>query len=635
MKRLATALSLARVGPLLTKELLVTSRRPRYYLLRFAYAAVLGLYVSLVWLGFVEQASGASAVYRTAHMSEMGKQIVSYIVCFQFGLAQLVAAVLLSTAISEEIYQRTLVPILTTPIGMWQIVAGKFLGRLLHVGLLLAVSLPLMGVVRVLGGVPWNYLLAGVCITVTACMFLGAVAMLFSVLCRRGYLSILATAGAAGGLYGVVGLVLLIIGGIGSAALGKWAMCVPLYPNPVAAMVHETVALHDPSATVPGFYWPIHCLLMLAATYGVLRLCQLLVGRVAIRKAIGMGAGQVDETDSARLAVRPPMLLEPVDASEAERSHIRLLNAAPQVAPPPRRQPAEAPAAKPGPPRERRWRPKGWGLSRVIGSPIVWRELRKPLLRDRVVQLVATGAAVFYLIYTYAILGATGAMDDPGVHVFFVQMFLLAAMVCTAVDASTTIAPERQARTWPSLLSTPVSDWHILLGKAGGSAFRCLPVWLFLAAHVLLFSAIGHLHPLAILHVGLIAVGAFAVLLALGTFLSARCRRPTTAVLLSAGLPVIAWGLLPVGTQLLGQVLGDRELADAVALANPITQAWVITDAAGRATREAYLAGWPDWHRGASATTVVLLASFLAHALLAVGLLAISKRRLRHHTFRQ
>ena len=105
------------VGPLFTKELLVTSRRPRYYLLRFAYASLLGLFIALVWLAFIESARGATAAYRIAHMSRMGEQIVSFIVCFQFGIAQFVSIILLSSAVNEEIYHRTLVPILTTPIG--------------------------------------------------------------------------------------------------------------------------------------------------------------------------------------------------------------------------------------------------------------------------------------------------------------------------------------------------------------------------------------------------------------------------------------------------------------------------------------------------------------------------------------
>ena len=65
------------VGPLLTKELLVTSRRPRYYLLRFGYAAFLGLFIALVWLGFLESANRQPAAWRATHKPELGKGIIS------------------------------------------------------------------------------------------------------------------------------------------------------------------------------------------------------------------------------------------------------------------------------------------------------------------------------------------------------------------------------------------------------------------------------------------------------------------------------------------------------------------------------------------------------------------------------
>jgi len=102
-------------GPLLAKEMLVTSRRMRYYALRFAYAGALALFIMTVWLGVVEGSAARSAGQRAQQMSELGKKLSGYIVWFQFVGAQLVAVVLLSGAISEEIHQRTLVPILTTP----------------------------------------------------------------------------------------------------------------------------------------------------------------------------------------------------------------------------------------------------------------------------------------------------------------------------------------------------------------------------------------------------------------------------------------------------------------------------------------------------------------------------------------
>jgi ABC-type transport system involved in multi-copper enzyme maturation permease subunit len=620
LQRLSTA-----VGPLFTKELLVTSRRAKYYMLRFAYAAVLGLFVSLVWLAFIESARGADAAYRIAHMSEMGKGIVSSIMCFQFGIAQFVAIILLSSAINEEIYQRTLVPILTTPIGYWQIVLGKFLGKLLHVGLLLAISLPLLGIVRVLGGVPWGYLLAGVCITVTASMFTGSVALLFSAINRRPYLAILASLGMVASLYVVVGLVLLMVSGIASAMLGNNGFCLVLYGNPVGAMTYETIYLNNPANRVPGFFWPIHCLVTLAMTAGVLKIAEIVVRKTALRKAVGAATAIADVSAVTVRAMHAAPVLMPADGSPVaqvlESPHYRRHEEAPS--------------------RKRWWKARGWNIQRMIGnSPIVWRELRKPLLRDRIVQIVAMCAVIFYLIYTYAILGASGAMARGETQAFFVCMFLLAGMLCTALDSATCIAPEKQARTWPALLCTPVGDWHILLGKAGGTAFRCLSVWIFLAAHVVLFTLLGFLHPIALIHVGLLAAWSGAFLTCSGVYFSTKYRSVTTALLMNLGLAGLLWILLPVGANLLGEVFGDRETAANIQAANPIVQAWVVVKGATltdhyniRYEDGSLRYDWPGTHYGWLGTTGIMFANTLGYGLAALWLAWRAKRMFRRNVF--
>jgi ABC-type transport system involved in multi-copper enzyme maturation permease subunit len=623
------------VGPLFTKEVLVSSRRPRYYLLRFAYAALLGLFIALVWLGLVESARSGSAAYRTTRMAEMGKQIVLYIVCFQFVAAQLVATVVLSAAISEEIYQRTLVPILTTPIRYSQIVVGKFLGRLLHVLLLLAISLPLMGVVRVLGGVPWGFLLSGVCLTVTAAALTGAVSMFFSIICRRAYLSMLATLGVVLALHVVLGGVVAMIIAIVSAVGGINLWAVALYPNPLAALIYECVVLMNPAKSAPGYYWPLHCVAMGAATGGVLKLCEILVRRSGIRKAIGMHAGTVAavEPPAARpapqRAARPPVLV-PVDelgsgealpAAEVEAAFAAEVRAATSL-----------PA-----PRTRRWKARGWNIREMVGSPIAWRELRKPLLRDKVVQIVVMCGVAFYLLYAYAVVGASGGLGKGHVHGVFVTLFLLTGMLCTAVDAATVIAPEKRARTWPALLSTPVSDWHILFGKAGGTLFRCLPVWLFLAGHLLIFTLAGVIHPLAVVHVGLLGVWTSVFLAGAGLYFSTRCRRATTAILGNVGLALLLWVLLPIFVGLVVQILGGQELFDGLLTLNPAVQSFVVTSG-GCTHRHLFdVSGleydWPGGEWGWLGTTALVFLSAAAYSLLGLLLGWRAKRLFRRNVF--
>ncbi|MHC4286078.1 MAG: hypothetical protein ACYSWZ_24365, partial [Planctomycetota bacterium] len=109
-------------GPIFGKELRVSSRRRRNYVLRFAYLAILTVFVVLVWHSMVKF-QGAAA-YRISQMSEAGLSIITTIIIFQFVATQLIAVVMLSTSISDEIYNRTLGVLMTTPINSFQIVMG-------------------------------------------------------------------------------------------------------------------------------------------------------------------------------------------------------------------------------------------------------------------------------------------------------------------------------------------------------------------------------------------------------------------------------------------------------------------------------------------------------------------------------
>jgi ABC-type transport system involved in multi-copper enzyme maturation permease subunit len=172
-------------GPIFGKELRVASRRRRQYALRFLYILALTVFVGVVWLGVVQYEGNASFVQ--SRMAAAGQRIVTTIVFFQFFAMQLLAIVLLSSAVSDEVYHRTLGILMTTPINSLQIVMGKLLSRLLQLVLLLALSLPMLAIVRVLGGVSWGYLLSGLCITLTAAIFAGSLSLLFSIRNRHAY----------------------------------------------------------------------------------------------------------------------------------------------------------------------------------------------------------------------------------------------------------------------------------------------------------------------------------------------------------------------------------------------------------------------------------------------------------------
>ncbi len=179
-------------GPFLAKELRVSSRHRRNYLLRAAYIALLLFFVAITWLSVVT-VSGGTLIYQKSRLAQAGKNITLTIVWFQFIASQLIAVIMFCNSISEEIYHRTLGVLLTTPVTTFQIVAGKLLSKLFQIILLLAISLPLLAIVRIFGGVSWNYILMSLCITLAAVIFAGTLSMFFSVLFRKAYVVIIIT----------------------------------------------------------------------------------------------------------------------------------------------------------------------------------------------------------------------------------------------------------------------------------------------------------------------------------------------------------------------------------------------------------------------------------------------------------
>jgi len=201
-------------GPIFTKEMRVASRQRRGYVLRSAYLGTLLVYVVLVWLIAVRFDASQGAAYRVSRMPEVGKTITTWIIWFQCVAAQVAAVVLSSTAISEEVDRGTLGVLATTPLTAFQIVSGKLLSRLLQLVMLLAVSFPLLALVRVFGGVPWSFVIAGLSISLSASVFAGAFTMLLSMKFRRAHVTIVLS------LLGVVGCYLAVTLVLGMTGLG-------------------------------------------------------------------------------------------------------------------------------------------------------------------------------------------------------------------------------------------------------------------------------------------------------------------------------------------------------------------------------------------------------------------------------
>jgi len=144
-------------------------------------------------------------------------------------------------------------------------------------------------------------------------------------------------------------------------------------------------------------------------------------------------------------------------------------------------------------------------IRRVTGSPIIWKELRTPRLRRKghaTLAVVVTGLAH---LAVYGMWSGGDFLGSSAVHTGYMVVILSRAAICTAVLAGTAIGAEKESRCWPLLLSTTLSDAHIVIGKGIGVFRRCFPVWALLFLHISLFAPMGYvLHPAMFLHLPMV-----------------------------------------------------------------------------------------------------------------------------------
>ena len=482
-------------GPIFDKELRISSRRQRNYVLRSAYLALLMVFVVAVWLEQVRYVS-SSGLYSVSRMAEAGKKIVMIIVWFQFCATQFLAIIMLSTSINDEVYRRTLPTLMTTPITSFQIVMGKLLSKLLQIILLLAISLPLLAIVRIFGGVPWDYVVSSLCITLTAVIFAGSVSLFFSIFSRRAYVVIILTVLFLGALFWLLSGLIEIFGHPW-VRRGSPPINAPLYPNPYMLLAFNTDVMISPRmAGRVSASWFIHCGMMLAASAAVLFACVRLVRKIALAQTIG-GDGVFGRLWHARPA-------KSVKDTAGARS--------------------------------------GGRIRRVTGPAVMWKELiSRTSSREKlfVTTIIGVQLVMIAAMYLFPYVASATSMEEA--HAAYIGIFMGLGALSVTVFSATCIASEKEARSWPLLLTTTVSDWEILFGKVVGVLRRSLPVWVMLLVYLIPF---GGIVAFGVSGVVVLAIGTTVFLCGTGLYVSSRLRRTSAAVAANFVLAGSVWSVL-------------------------------------------------------------------------------------------
>lgn len=574
-------------GPIFDKELRVSSRRRRNYVLRFSYLALLTIFLVLFWVETVP--SGRSGLYQSSRMAEAGKLIIVFIVWFQFIATQILACIMLSTSISDEIYHKTLGLLMTTPISSFQVVIGKLLSKLLQLLLLMAISLPLLAIVRVFGGVPWGYIVSGLCVTLTAVLFVGSVSLFYSIFSQRAYVVIILNVLTLGTLFGLIPLfAALLLHPYVSESEFFGALS---YMNPYACLAFGTEAMTSArrGGGVTGLSWPLQCAVMLGGSALLLLVSVFMVRRVALRQA----TGQLGVSSRKRRGRR--QVGDGITVDQAL---------------------AHAPR-------------------RVRGSAILWKELRSPLLgRRKLAFVISIAIGLILLFLTYAFLADQNDLDDEGIHIMYSVIFMGLGTLFAIILPATCITSEKESRAWPLLLATTLGDWQILGGKFVGILRRSLPIWCLLFGHIILFTLAGIIHPIAIIQTALLVGGLVVFLCGSGLYFSTRFKHTTTAVVANFALGATIWGVAPLLMALIAEIdLLDFDFVESYLDTNPFVHIIVIMDATvGRGAFGRY--NWLNYsNKSVFEATVWMVECALCYVGLGLLFAWRAKRRLRRNIF--
>ena len=580
-RRYAFSLSRWLGGPVFAKEVWTLGKRLSTNWVRFLYGGLLlGLLVIVMsdnWMrGSYGPNSGLQALQAYQRIAPI---VTGAVLSFQFVMLPLMACVLGGSAICDEVRAGSLGTLLSTPLKAWQIVMGKLLGRCTELFILALIALPLLLMLRVLGGVTAESVIGPTVIAAANSLLALQIAMWMSARVKHGA-SAIGGAIAFVGIYWVVSFVALFVL---IEALPWLKGVMPLWPlvtasPPASMMMNMTSFFGGGAPPFPFVHWLWHVLFILVLTAGFFFLTTRLLRRAMYATAIhGPGAGRT--TKQRKADPRKAVMLSATESPTEQRSLASTTDA---------QAPDPTTASELAATRRKKKSTVVEGFSRTVGDhPVLWREFQQRMTRGVWAMPVGLGICICGLLFVYWM----GSMQEPTQVVLAVGGAVL-LMLLAALQTTSAISSEREGRTLEVLLSTPLTARAIVWGKLLGAAKRLAPFVGIITLH-LVFSGIipnvtryiffpldtlarflRFVHPTLIGNAGPehlwdwsgnhrtwassfvdpLAIGIFVIVLsstlffqlAAGVFLSGVMKRTTPASIASLMLALLLWAFIPI-----------------------------------------------------------------------------------------
>src|ERR1017187_4364763 len=180
------------LGPVLRYELITTSRRRRYYVVRVIYGLLLLTRLWALFTEWVARHQNGGSIDEIQAFAE--DAFIQFAGVQGIGLMLLIPA-LVAGLIADEHQRKTLHYLLASRLSSAEIVLGKLGARMVHIVAFIALGLPIVGLLMLYGGLnPVNifYVYMG---TSTLVLFVAGFSVLISILARRPRDAILAAYG--------------------------------------------------------------------------------------------------------------------------------------------------------------------------------------------------------------------------------------------------------------------------------------------------------------------------------------------------------------------------------------------------------------------------------------------------------
>jgi ABC-type transport system involved in multi-copper enzyme maturation permease subunit len=479
-------------GPLFTFELMTTARRGRFYQFRTFYAAILLVILWAIHSAWSKETGGElpyKLVNWFAFSAFCGIAIGQQVIVLTFTPA------LMAGVIADEKTRKTLHYLLASRLTSAEIIVGKLLARMLYVVVLLGVSLPVLSLLVLLGGIDPLLVLLACGATLSTAWFLASLSIWVSTIARR----------PREALFIALGLECL------------W-LCFPLMTRTVFTMgwlpvddavkwLGEWVRASNPVEVFWRLFWS-------AMTGGRSRQSevQLVTWMIGLQAGLGMV-----------LAIMAALQLRPIFRRQSGGAEVRQRHGLRSTL-------------------------TSWRLRRhpALGKhPMLWKELHTGGARGLtwLIGFLLTLIGGVYLAY-YAVWTGGLAFVEWWVHGYFppigafnkqradfrwfikfvVPLLYLVGILKVAGMAAGSISSEHEEDTWVSMTATDLTGREIILAKLIGALGRgrqLAEVILLLAAAGVLVSSL-HVLSVPVLIVALGVYGWFAAVLGLWISLQLR-----------------------------------------------------------------------------------------------------------------